>query len=177
MSESTEVYNPTRADKPLATWRGAFIKALSANANISAAARAAEVDRAYCYRCREADPGFAAEWDEALVVAVEGLEERAWARARFADIQYQFTKDGDPILHPVTGEPYYLHVGSDAVMLRLLEAHKPDLYKQRSAVDLNATVKTEPKYDLTKLSPADLLQLRAMQRKMLASGEGGSDGN
>jgi hypothetical protein len=173
MAIPTITDNSTPAQKPLATWRVAFISALSVNANVTAAAKAAEVNRQYCYECRTNDASFAQEWDDALVAAVEGLEERAWNRARFADIQYKFTKDGDPILHPETGKPYYEHVGSDTVMLRLLEAHKPDLYKQRSAVDVNATVKTEPKYDLSKLSPADLLQLRQMQRKMLPSGEEG----
>jgi hypothetical protein len=171
----TEPHNSTHADKPLATWRKAFIAALSINGNVSAAARAAEIDRSYCYVCRDNDASFTEEWDKALVVAIEGLEERAWKRALFSEVQYKFTKGGDPILHPVTHEPYYEHVGSDAVMLRLLEAHKPDLYKQRSAVDMNATVKTEPKYDLTKLTPAELLLIRELQRKMLASQEGSED--
>jgi hypothetical protein len=176
MADRTLLDNSTHAQKPLATWRAAFVKALATNANVSAAARAAEVARSWAYECRANDASFAEEWDEALVTAVEDLEERAWRRANFADIQYQFTKDGSPVLHPVTGEPYYLYVGSDTVLLRLLEAHKPDVYKQRSAVDVNATVKTEPKYDLSKLSPADLLLARELQRKLLANQEGGEHG-
>jgi hypothetical protein len=174
MADRTEQDNSTHAQKPLATWRAAFIKALSVNSNVSAAARAAEVTRSWVYQCRENDLSFAQEWDEALVVAVEGLEERAWNRARFDNIQYKFTKDGDPIMHPVTGEPYYEYVGSDTVMLRLLEAHKPDMYKPRSAVDMNTTLKTQPKHDLSKLSPADLLAWREIQRK-IAVQEGGEN--
>jgi len=173
MADRTEPDNPTHALKPLATWQAAFVKSLAINANVSAAARAAEVARSWAYECRENDPSFAKEWDEALVVAVESLEERAWRRARFDDIQYKFTKEGDPILHPETGKPYYEHVGSDAVMLRLLEAHKPDLYKQRSAVEMNATVKAEPAHDLSKLSTDELLLLRTLQRKLLPTAEEG----
>lgn len=131
-AEPTQPRNSTHAPKPLPVWRAAFLKALSSNANVSAAARAAEVDRSHCYKCRSDDPSFAEEWDEALVVAVEALEERAWKRAQFTEVQYKFTKSGAPILHPITGEPYYEHVGSDAVLMRLLQAHKPEAYKERT---------------------------------------------
>jgi hypothetical protein len=180
MSDPTKPDNPTHAQNPLSTWRSAFITALAINGNVSAAARAAEVNRQYCYECRTSDPGFAEEWDEALVMAVEGLEERAWNRALFKDIQYKFhPKTGQPLRfpegHPLEGKPYFEYVGSDAVLLRLMEAHKPDLYKPRSAVDLNGTLKTEPKHDLTKLSTADLLAWRDIQRKLQVQQEGAGD--
>lgn len=163
----------TRQERPLATWRGAFLLALRENANVSAACRAAEVDRSWTYRCREADPSFAAEWEEALAVAVESLEERAWRRAKFQDIQYKFNpKSGAPLRHPVTGEPYFEYVGSDTMLVTLLKAHKPDKYKERSAVDMNTTLVVEPAYDLSKLSLEEKLTLREIKRKLLTSGEG-----
>jgi len=169
--DPTKPDTPTPAQQPLATWRAAFIKALSENSNVSAAARAAEVNRQYCYECRANDPSFAADWDEALKIAVEGLEERAWNRAKFADIQYRFTKTGEPIMHPVTGEPYYEHVGSDTVLLRLLEAHKPDLYKQRKELTGKDGAPLVPPPNTDNLSREDLLAILAVRRK-LAGTEG-----
>jgi hypothetical protein len=167
----TEHDSSTRAEKPLATWRGAFIKALSVNANVAAAARAAEVSRQHCYLCRGNDLSFAEEWDAALAIAVEGLEERAWQRARFDSIQYKFTKTGEPILHPITGEPYYEHVGSDTMLLRLLEAHKPDLYKQRKELTGKDGAPLVPPANIDNLSREDLLAVLAVRRK-LAGAEG-----
>lgn len=139
---------------------------LADSGNVSKAARAAEVNRQYTYECRAADPSFAEEWDEALEVAVDKLEERAWRRANFEDIQYRFTKSGDPIYHPETGKPYFEHVGSDSVLLALLKAHRPEKYKDRSEVTGANGKPLVPPSDTSKLSREDLLALLAIRRKM-----------
>jgi hypothetical protein len=169
--DKTNQDSSTQAHEPLAVWRRAFLDVLSDSANVSKAARAAEVARSWVYVCRENDVSFAEEWDDALVVAVEKLEERAWRRANFEDIQYKFTKSGDPIYHPETGKPYYEHVGSDTVLLALLKAHKPEKYKDRSEVTGKDGAPLVPPADTSKLSREDLLALLSIRRKM-QPGEG-----
>ena len=46
--------------------RAAFLKALTDTGNVSAAARAARASRSRAYQLKAADPGFAAEWADAL---------------------------------------------------------------------------------------------------------------
>lgn len=167
----TKPDNSTPAQKPLATWRRAFLAVLAESGNVSKSARAAEVNRQYCYECRDSDPSFAEEWAEALEVAIDKLEERAWRRANFEDVQFKFTKSGAPILHPETGEAYYEHVGSDSVLLALLKAHRPEKYKDRSEVTGKDGAPLVPPSDTSKLSREDLLALLSIRRKM-QPGEG-----
>lgn len=164
--DRTKQDDPTHAQQPLATWRRAFLLALASNGNITKAAAAAEVARSWAYTCRTADPSFAEEWDEALEIAADTLEARAWRRANFEDIQYKFTKSGDPILHPVTGEPYYEHVGSDTVLITLLKAHRPEKYKDRKEVTGKDGAPLVPPADTAGLSREDLQALLAIRRKM-----------
>ena len=49
----------------------------------------------------------------------------------------------------------------------LLKAHRPEKYKDRSAVDVNATVTSKPAYDLSKLTDEELAQLEALYRKIM----------
>jgi len=164
--DRTKQDDPTHAQQPLASWRRAFLVALASNGNITKAAAAAEVARSWAYTCRAADPSFAEDWDEALEIAADTLEDRAWRRANFEDIQYKFTKSGDPILHPVTGEPYFEHVGSDTVLITLLKAHRPDKYKDRKEVTGKDGAPLVPPSDLSRLTREDKLALLAIRRKL-----------
>jgi len=147
----------TTTPSPLATWRRPFLDALAQIPNVSRAARIAGISRQWACECRTNDPSFAAEWEEALEQGIESLEEKAWERAKGEGIQYKFNpKTGKPLLHPETGQPYYEHVASDAMATLLLKAHRPEKYKDRSAVDLNATVASKPAYDLSKLTDDEL---------------------
>lgn len=133
--------------------------------NVSRAARVAGISRAYAYRCKEADPSFSEEWEDALKEGVEELEAECWKRAKGENITYKFKKNGDPILHPVTGEPYYEHVASDTMAALMLKAHAPDKYKDRSEVTGANGTPLIPQYDpaelAKKLSPDQLAALRA----------------
>lgn len=163
------------ATPPLATWRRPFLEALSEVPNISRAARIAGVTYRWARQCFTNDPDFAEEWAEAMDIAVERLEEAAFKRAVGEGRQYKFNKKGQPLRfpegHPQAGKPYYEHVASDAMTTLLLKAHRPEKYKDRSAVDVQATVRTEPLYDLSKLSLEDKLALREMKRKLAGGGE------
>jgi hypothetical protein len=152
---------------PLATWRRPFLEALAQIPNVSRAARIAGISRQWACECRTNDPSFAAEWEEALEQGIESLEEKAWERAKGEGIQFKFNpKTGKPLLHPETGQPYYEHVASDAMATLLLKAHRPEKYKDRSAVDVNATVAVKPAHDLSKLTLDELLILEYLTRKI-----------
>ena len=142
-------------------WRRGFLAALAETGNATAAARCVGVARSTPYMAAERDPDFAAEWNEAIEEATDGLEIAARKRALGENISYRFTKTGEPILHPITGEPYYEHVSSDALLTLLLKAHRPEKYKERSAVE---TIVTAPAYDLSRLSPEQLAQLELLTR-------------
>ncbi|KUG09386.1 hypothetical protein [Solirubrum puertoriconensis] len=167
MSNENTLPQPAE-DRPLAAWRKPFLEALSQSPNISRAARVAGISREWARQCRKADPEFAAEWEEALEEGVDSLEEACWARAKGENISYQFTKDGKSIPHPVTGEPYCEPVFSDTLAVTLLKAHRPEKYKDRSAVDVNATIKAQPQYDLSILTDEELEWLERIQTKLEA---------
>lgn len=94
--------------------REAFIAIFSETCNVSEGARAAGVDRSTVYRWREADPRFAAAWDEAEQVAIDSLEKVAWDRA----------KGGV----------------SDRMLEILLKAHRPDKFKDRVAAEISGKI-------------------------------------
>lgn len=172
--DRTKQDTSTPAQEPLATWRRAFLAVLAECANASKAARAAGVARSWAYQCRDNDPSFGEEWDAALEVAIDKLEEQAWRRANFEGVQYKFNKAGNPLLHPVTGEPYCEHVGSDTVLLALLKAHRPEKYKDRSEVTGKDGAPLVPPVDTSKLSREELLTLLSIRRK-LQPGEGAEE--
>ena len=73
MSRAAGTTPPTRSRAREATQakrKERFLKELAKRANVSAAAKAAKVDRSTPYHWRETDPEFAAAWDEAVEVAV-----------------------------------------------------------------------------------------------------------
>ena len=147
---------------PLPVWRAGFLAALSITANVTQAAKAVGISRTQAYRVHDADAEFAAEWKEALEEACDALEEEARKRAVGEYISYKFTKSGDPIYHPITGEAYAERCVSDALLTLLLKAHRPDKFKDRSAVETSGPPPT--KYDLARLTPAELTQLEALTR-------------
>ena len=147
---------------PLPVWRAGFLAALSITANVTQSAKAVGISRRHAYRVQESDPEFAADWAEAMEEACDALEEEARNRAMGTYISYKFTKSGDPIYHPLTNEPYAERAVSDTLLILLLKAHRPDKFKDRSAVE--TTITDAPKYDLSRLTPAELAQLEALTR-------------
>jgi len=72
-------------------------------------------------------------------------------------------------MHPITGEPYYEHVGSDTILMRLLEAHKSDTYKQRKELTGANGAPLVPPPNTDSLSREDLLAILAVRRKLSAT--------
>ena len=106
-----EAYAPRRAD----AWMPVFLKRLAKSPNVSAAARAAKIDRKTAYRVRHASEDFAAAWDDALEQGVDALVENVWTRAR----------------------------ESDTLAIFMLKSHRPDVYRERTeqAITGDITVK------------------------------------
>lgn len=174
MSNSTLFHISTHAPAwpPLPTWRRAFLAAFCLNGNVSDAARAAGIDRTTAYKAKKADPSFGEEWAVAEEVASDALLSEAWQRAVQGGRQYKFhAKSGKPLLfpkgHELEGEPYYEVVKSDGLLLALLKARLPILFGDKLRVE--QTIKQEPAYDLTLLSPEDKVALLAMKRRLTAA--------
>jgi hypothetical protein len=105
-------------------WKPKFIEALRESANVRAACQACGITRDAAYKARKKSPVFAAQWDEAIDEAVDTLEEAAWGRARDGvqredPIFYQGEQVGSKIIREY----------SDTVLLALLKAHRPNLYR------------------------------------------------
>lgn len=84
-------------------WYAPFLKRLAQSPNVSAACRAAKISRQQAYRRREEDPTLAALWQEAVDTGVDSLVEVGWRRAK---------KE------------------SDTLLIFLLKAHRPDVYRE-----------------------------------------------
>lgn len=105
--------------------RAAFLKALADSGNVSEAARAAKASRSRAYQLKAEDPDFAAEWADALEVATDALDAEARRRAI----------DGveSPRFHQgkIAGT---VKKYSDTLLMFLLRAHRPDLYRERAGL-------------------------------------------
>lgn len=107
-----------------ATRRAKFLKKLAETGNVSAAARAAGASRSRVYQLKAKNPSFAADWADALETATDALDAEARRRAM----------DGveTPRFHQgqLTGT---VKKYSDSLLMFLLRAHRPDLYRERAA--------------------------------------------
>ncbi|MGI4834647.1 MAG: hypothetical protein ACRYFK_14420 [Janthinobacterium lividum] len=147
---------------PLPVWRRAFLAAYCLNGNVSDACAAAQIERSTAYRAKGNDPDFALEWAAAEEVASDALLSEAWRRAVEGGRSYKFDKDGFPLRHPETHEPYYEVSKSDSLLLALLKARLPALFGDK--LKLDASVNAKPAYDLSRLNPEQLAQLEALTR-------------
>jgi hypothetical protein len=164
MSDATERNTPTHVQEhpPLPAWRRAFLAAFCLNGNVSDACRGAKIERSTAYRAKANDPDFAQDWAAAEEIASDALLSEAWRRAVEGGRSYKFDKDGFPLRHPVTHEPYYEVTKSDTLLLALLKARLPALFGDK--LKLDASVSNGPAYDLSRLSPEQLAQLEALTR-------------
>ena len=129
-------------------WKPAFLESLRTTGNVTAAARAVAIDRAKIYGVRKKSETFAKQWDEAIDIATEVLEEEARRRAE--------TGVKEAVYHNgvVVGHNFKY---SDTLLIFLLKAHKPEKYRD------NFTLRHEGKIDLDDAPRAKLLaKLEAM---------------
>ncbi|MEP6468055.1 MAG: LysR family transcriptional regulator [Parafilimonas sp.] len=131
----------TRARGPKVTdWTAAYLVALAECGHCGKAAEAAGTSYTAVWRLRQNDPEFAKAYDEALGIAANMLEAEAVRRAKEGLRQYKFSKTGQPLLHPETGQPYFEHSYSDTLLVALLKRFFPKEYKDRQEIEHSGQV-------------------------------------
>lgn len=123
MSKATTAPGRRRARTGIA-WRAAFLAELAQTSNVSAAARAAEVDTALAYKTRRTDRGFARQWFEALCEGYDNLELDLLRRLREGELAGATTPTGKA-----------RRKFDNATALRLLAAHRSAVQLQRGRND------------------------------------------
>jgi hypothetical protein len=96
-----------RTPKQRRNWQPAFLEALEKGHTVAGACKAANVGRTTAYEARQRDEDFAVAWRDLEEHAIEVLEAEAYRRA--ID-------------------------GSDRLMMFLLKARRPDVYRERMDV-------------------------------------------
>ena len=114
-------------------WAPQFLACLVQDPNVSAAARVAGITRDAAYLAREENALFGAAWKEAIETSVEDLESEARRRA----------------MQGVSGQAAYylgkeipgsrLQEYSDRLLIVLLQAHRPNMYAQRTVTEGHMT--------------------------------------
>lgn len=136
-----------------------FLETLRQTCIVSEAAKIAGIGRRTVYQWREADPEFAAAWDEAEQEAADKLEREAWRRG-VEGVDKPVTYQGKIT---ATYKEY-----SDRMLELLLKAHRPDKFKDRVANEHSGPgggpieTRTEVSHKLAKMDTADLKALRAV---------------
>ena len=118
-----------RGRKPEA-WKPDFINALLEGTQVNQAARAAGISVRTAYNHRQSDEDFALDWADAIEAGTQELERVAIERA----------KDK-----------------SDVLLIFLLKARRPDVYRDNVKVEHSGSVK----HDLSGMSDAELDELDA----------------
>lgn len=113
----------------------AFINALATTGIVTDSAAIAGFSRKYAYEIKEKDADFSARWDDALEQACDLLEREARRRALEGVTRKLFYK-GTPVLDPETGTQYIEHHYSDGLLTKLLAAHRPNKFGDKSKVEL-----------------------------------------
>ena len=104
---------PKKRTKASADWSDAFLASLRQSANVRLSCEKAGIARSVAYARRDNDTDFAAAWAAALHDAVDRLEQVAWQRAQKS---------------------------SDTLLIFLLKAHRPDLYRDKLEVTQRGTL-------------------------------------
>jgi len=128
---------------PKKGWPERFLAALADDANVRAACRTAGISRKSAYQRRGQDPAFAAAWQDALADACDDLEREAVRRARDGTdepVLYQgepvgewVNRAGRVVPEGTAGArwvPLTLKRYSDVLLIFLLKAHRPELYRE-----------------------------------------------
>lgn len=139
--------------------REAFLAELAQRGIVQDACAAAGLSRGWFYTERAADADFAAAWDAALDEANDRIEREAYRRAVEGiekPVIGRVDKDQDGIISDGDGNPLYIREYSDQVLLRLLGARRPAVWRERGgSINVNLTPE-----ELAKLSDDDLERLK-----------------
>lgn len=123
-------------------WMAPFLEALCKIPNFSAACRAAGISRETYRRNRESDEDFRNAVTEALAIAVDLIEQIAHRRATVGEPHVVTrthrrrapNEDGAMVVLEETTTTTEETQISNAILMRLLEAHRPEKFSRRSDV-------------------------------------------
>ena len=118
--------------------RQRFINALKVCGNVSEAARSAGVGRTALYAHRKADPAFAADWEAAAELGVEGLEDEARRRAHDGVDEPLTSAKG--LIYDADGHPVTVRKYSDTLLIFLLKGARPERYRDNVHVTAPANL-------------------------------------
>jgi len=113
--------------------RERFLSALAETGIVSTAVGIAGTSRTRVYELRKYDPAFAAGWEEAEEKAADALETEAWRRA-VTGVAEPVVSAGK-VVRGDDGLPLAIRRYSDALMLALLKARRPEKFKDRQVVE------------------------------------------
>jgi hypothetical protein len=113
-----------KASKP--GWPNRFLKALARCGTVSHASRIAGVSNRHAHRQREKDPRFAQAWIEAERRFTDRAERELFRRA-IDGVEEPIYQGGKLVGTKL--------VYSDSLLLAVVKARKPDLYRERSTVE------------------------------------------
>jgi hypothetical protein len=116
--------------------RETFLQALGQCGNVTGSCEALSISRTQVYYWRNTDPEFARQWDEAVALGGEALEDECRRRAM---------------------------AGSDALMVFMLRALKPEKYREKAAVDVTMRTAVDVRNMTADEIRARLAELRAEQ--------------
>ena len=117
-------------------WQPRFLEVIRSTANVRLAAHEAGIDRSTPYRRAERDPAFAEAWAEASDDAIDLLEGEARRRAL---------------------------AGSDALLMFLLRAHRPERF--RESLDVRVELRREAEQVAAKTGRSVEEVLEAAERR------------
>jgi len=112
-----------------------FVEALAETGNVTAAVRVAGTSRTRAYELRKTDEAFAAAWDEAEQIAADKLEAETWRRA--VEGVEEPLVSGGKLVRDDNDQPIAIRRYSDQLLIALLRAHRPEKFRDRSAVEID----------------------------------------
>lgn len=133
-AKTAQTRTPRRA-RGTTVWRSRFLDALRAaegGGTVHGACEAAGIGRTTAYQARNADPEFAAAWDEAYDAGTEVLEAEAYRRGVTGYPGRPVTFRGEVVAE--------ITEYSDTLMLALLKARRPEKYRERQEVRHSGSV-------------------------------------
>lgn len=137
MADGTEPFSQISHPK-----KRAFLIAFSGCGNVKLSAATAQVVPHTHYDWLANDPNYAAAFATVKKQAVVALEDEAVRRATMGLRRKKFTKSGDPIMDPETGQQYEEHEYSDTLLIFLLKANDPEKFRERHEVKHSGEVKS-----------------------------------
>ncbi len=136
--------------------RQKFLVALRETANVSEAARRVGISRRRAYDVRNADPVFAAAWEDAVETAIDTLEAEAWRRGKEGWDEPVFYRG--EIQRDAEGKPVTIRKYSDRMLELLLKTPRPEKYRER--FDMRGLPPSEPTVaDLPNMTDEQLLAI------------------